>query len=293
MGIIPKALTRVFVEESIDDDFVQKKTTEQHKELGKIINVHISEIIPNPSQPRKHFDTNDLTSLAKSISQNGIVQPLSVRRISGGFELISGERRLRAAKIAGLSYVPCIIINLDEQRSAVLALIENIQREDLNFFEEADAIAKLINTYNMTQEDVAIRLGFAQSTVANKLRLLKLSPDEKNIILNSNLTERHARALLKIDNSEQRMEILNKVAKNGWTVKETEQYILKNEKNESEKTSYSKRSVMLKNVKLFFNTVNKAVNVMKLAGVDARTKRIDHEDCIEYIITIPNEKAEK
>lgn len=296
MGILPKVITKAFWEEEIGDEDVsaqQNKIPITHKELGKIINVRISEIVPNPSQPRKHFDTAELTSLAKSISQDGIIQPLSVRRIQGGFELISGERRLRAAKIAGLNSVPCIIINLDEQRSAVLALIENIQRSDLNFFEEAEAITKLISTYNMTQEEVAVRLGFAQSTVANKLRLLKLTEEEKQIIVKNNLSERHARAVLKLENSEQRKILLMKIAEGGWTVSATEKYIRNLENENAKKTSYEKRSVMLKDVRLFFNTVNKAVNVMKMAGVNANTKRINHEDYIEYIIKIPSSDINK
>lgn len=296
MGILPKVITKAFWEEEIGDEDVsaqQNKIPITHKELGKIINVRISEIVPNPSQPRKHFDTAELTSLAKSISQDGIIQPLSVRRIQGGFELISGERRLRAAKIAGLNSVPCIIINLDEQRSAVLALIENIQRSDLNFFEEAEAITKLISTYNMTQEEVAVRLGFAQSTVANKLRLLKLTEEEKQIIEKNNLSERHARAVLKLENSEQRKILLMKIAEGGWTVSATEKYIRNLENENAKKTSYEKRSVMLKDVRLFFNTVNKAVNVMKMAGVNANTKRINHEDYIEYIIKIPSSDINK
>ena len=291
MGILPKVITKAFWEEELCGDSMpaeQNKLQSSHRELGKIINVHISEIVPNPSQPRKHFDTAELTSLAKSISQDGIIQPLSVRRIQGGFELISGERRLRAAKIAGLNSVPCIIINLDEQRSAVLALIENIQRSDLNFFEEAEAITKLINTYNMTQEEVAVRLGYAQSTVANKLRLLKLTEEERKIIVEGNLSERHARTVLKLDDCEQRKILLMKIIEGGWTVSATEKYIKNLENKNAKKSSYEKRSVMLKDVRLFFNTVNKAVNVMKLAGVKADTKRINHEDYIEYIIKIPS-----
>ena len=172
------------------------------RELGKIIDISINLVKPNPNQPRQFFDPEQLTSLAKSISQDGIIQPLTVRKVNNYFELISGERRLRAAKLAGLRSVPCIIVDISDERSAVLALIENIQRSDLNFFEEAEAISILIKEYGMTQEDAAIRLGMAQSTIANKLRLLKLTSIERKMIISNNLSERHARALLKLDDAD-------------------------------------------------------------------------------------------
>lgn len=284
MNILTKAISKAFIEQ----DFEEEKFEQRNRELGKILEIAIGDIRPNPSQPRKHFDIGELTALAKSISQDGIVQPLSVRRMAGGFELVSGERRLRAAKLAGLKKVPCIIINIDDKRSAVIALIENIQRSDLNFFEEAYAISKLIEVYDMTQEETAVRLGFAQSTVANKLRLLKLSNYEQKMIMENKLTERHARAVLKIANEQQRREVLKKAIENGWTVSMTEKYIQQLENESIKKDHYKKRAVMLKDVRLFFNTVNKAVDVMKLAGVEADTKRIDHDGYIEYIIKIPN-----
>lgn len=284
MNILTKAISKAFIEQ----DFEEEKFEQRNRELGKILEIAIGDICPNPSQPRKHFDIGELTALAKSISQDGIVQPLSVRRMAGGFELVSGERRLRAAKLAGLKKVPCIIINIDDKRSAVIALIENIQRSDLNFFEEAYAISKLIEVYDMTQEETAVRLGFAQSTVANKLRLLKLSNYEQKMIMENKLTERHARAVLKIANEQQRREVLKKAIENGWTVSMTEKYIQQLENESIKKDHYKKRAVMLKDVRLFFNTVNKAVDVMKLAGVEADTKRIDHDGYIEYIIKIPN-----
>ena len=286
MGIIPNFISKAFVEEISGEQ--SEKTIRRELCVGKIVEISTAEVMPNPAQPRKHFPTDELTSLAKSISQDGIVQPLTVRRGATGYELISGERRLRAAKLAGLSSVPCIIINADEQRSAMLALIENIQRADLNFFEEAYAIQKLIGQYRLTQEEIAVRLGLAQSTVANKLRILKLTKEEQNKICENSLTERHARALLKIPDTEKRNEVLQKVCEEKWTVETTEKYIIKLENENIKKNSYQKRAVMLKDVRLFFNTINKAVNVMKLAGVEADTKRINHEDYIEYIIKIPS-----
>ncbi|MGN0601626.1 MAG: ParB/RepB/Spo0J family partition protein [Oscillospiraceae bacterium] len=260
------------------------------RELGKIVDIPIEMVRPNPNQPRRHFDSQELASLAKSISQDGIIQPLTIRRVDRYFELISGERRLRAAKIAGLRSVPCIIVDISNQRSAVLALIENIQRSDLNFFEEAQAISLLIKEFGLTQEETAMRLGMAQSTVANKLRLLKLTAQERQIIFKNKLTERHARALLKIEDEGKRNAVLAHVIENGLTVDETEKYIQSLEKQDQVRESYQKRSPILKDIKLFFNTVDKAVKVMRLAGVDAEVKKSRHDGIIEYTVLVPEKK---
>ena len=267
-----------------------KERTSQLRELGKIVDIPIDFVKPNPNQPRRHFDSQELTSLAKSISQDGIIQPLTVRRVEKYFELISGERRLRAGKIAGLKTVPCIIVDISDKRSAILALIENIQRADLNFFEEAEAIALLIQEFNITQEETAMRLGMAQPTIANKLRLLKIPPHERAMIFNNKLTERHARALLKINDETKRREVLNYIIENNLTVDSTEKYIKSFEEKEKIEESYKKRSPILKDIKLFFNTVDKAVKVMQLAGVDAEVKKQKHDGLIEYTILITDNK---
>lgn len=260
------------------------------RELGKIIDIPIELIQPNPNQPRRHFNTQELASLAKSISQDGIIQPLTIRKIDKHFELISGERRLRAAKIAGFRTVPCIMVDISNQRSAILALIENIQRSDLNCFEEAEAISLLIKQFNFTQEETALRLGMAQSTVANKLRLLKLSSQERQIIFNNHLTERHARALLKIDDEGKRRAVLAHIIENELTVEESQKYIKSLENEEKIRESYRRRSPVLKDIKLFFNTVDKAVKVIRLAGVDAEVKKKKHDGMIEYTILVPEKK---
>ena len=270
-----------------------KERTLQLRELGKIVDIPIDFVKPNPNQPRRHFDFQELTSLAKSISQDGIIQPLTVRRVEKYFELISGERRLRAGKIAGLKTVPCIIVDISDKRSAILALIENIQRADLNFFEEAEAIAMLIQEFNITQEETAMRLGMAQPTIANKLRLLKIPPHERAMIFNNKLTERHARALLKINDETKRREVLNYIIENNLTVDSTEKYIKSFEEKEKIEESYKKRSPILKDIKLFFNTVDKAVKVMQLAGVNAEVKKQKHDGLIEYTILIPDDKTKE
>ena len=284
MGKLTGLITKAFVE-------IQEDPEEELRELGRVVDIRIADIIPNPSQPRKHFAAEELTSLAKSISENGIIQPLTVRRSDSCFELVSGERRLRAAKLAGLRSVPCIVVMADRGKSAVLALLENIQRSDLNCFEEACAINALIESGEVTREEAALKLGLAGSTVANKLRLLRLSREEQQLIIEHGLTERHARALLRIVNDSLRRETLAKAVEGGWTVDTLEKYIKKLEREEAKKSSYEKRAVMLRDVRLFFNSVNKALEVMKLAGVDATAKRVDKEDCIEYTITIKNEKS--
>ena len=216
------------------------KEKEREKEENKVLQLPVSEIVPNPHQPRTEFDYSDITSLAESICQNGILQPLSVRKVDKGYELIAGERRLRAAKLVKLKYVPCIVLNISERTSAILALVENIQRQDLSFFDEANAIEKLISYYGMTQEDAAIKLGKAQSTIANKLRILKLSDEEKELIIKFNLTERHARAMLRLANKEERMIILEKVIKYNLNVERTEQAIDEYIGKAKEKLSYKK-----------------------------------------------------
>ena len=168
----------------------------KEKVLARVIQVEVEKIEPNPYQPRRTFD--DIDSLAQSIKQNGLLQPLTVRRTDDGYQLVAGERRLRAAKMLGMEFVPCIPVTITERNSAVMALIENIQRKDLSYFDEAEAIAKLIDFYGMTQEDAAIKLGKSQPSIANKLRLLKLDEEVREKLSEYGLTERHARALLRL-----------------------------------------------------------------------------------------------
>ena len=263
------------------------KDKEKEREENKVIQIPVSEIVPNPHQPRTEFDYSDISSLAESICQNGILQPLSVRKLERGYELIAGERRLRAAKLVQLKYVPCIVLNISERTSAILALVENIQRENLSFFDEANAIEKLITYYGMTQEDAAVKLGKAQSTIANKLRILKLSDEEKEIITKFGLTERHARALLRLNNKNDRLEIIGKVVKYNLNVERTEQAIDEFIGKSKEKENFQKRSVVFKNVKLFVNTINKAVETRKAAGIPANSQKIQNDDYIEYRVKIP------
>lgn len=260
----------------------------KEKILHKVIQLSAEDILPNPHQPRRSFDDSELALLSESIRQNGILQPLTVRKIHDGYELISGERRLRAAKLAGMESVPAIVIDVTERNSAVLALVENIQRQDLSCFDEAYAIEKLIDFYGMTQEDAAIKLGKAQSTIANKLRLLKLSPRIMELVRDNGLTERHARALLRLHNDEQRELAIQKIVRGGFNVERTESMIEQLLGEEKERSSLKKRSVIFGgDVRLFLNTINRAVETMQAAGIDAIAEKKKNEEYIEYTIIIP------
>ncbi len=259
----------------------------KEKRIGEILEVEISRIVPNRSQPRKNFDREELVSLAKSIAQDGILQPLTVIKSGEGYELVAGERRLRAAKMAGYSSVPCIVVNLNMQQSAVMSIVENMQRQELSFFEQAQAIERLTGEWGMTQEAVARRLGISQSSVANKLRLLRLSDECRAEIIRQRLTERHARALLKLEGDEERLFMLSKIAERGLNVSKTEQVIESFLSKKAREESIRRRSAVFRDIRLFMNTVNKAVEVMKLAGVEAGTRKTERDGVIEFTVTIP------
>lgn len=260
----------------------------KEKVVAKVIQVDVNKIEPNPYQPRREFD--DIDGLAQSISRNGILQPLTVRRTESGYQLIAGERRLRAAKMLGLESVPCIPMTITERNSAMLALIENIQRRDLSFFDEAEAIAKLIDFYGMTQEDAAISLGKSQPSIANKLRLLKLDKSVQEKISKYGLTERHARALLRLKCKGDQLNIVEVFKEKNMNVEAAERCVEAFLQKEKDLNSFKKRSVVFKDVRLFVNTLNKAVEMMKAAGIEADSQRIQNEDYIEYIVKIPVKK---
>ena len=254
-------------------------------ETGRVIYLHPDVLHPNPNQPRKRFSPDGLEELAASIREHGVLQPLTVRKVDGSFELVSGERRLRAARMAGHSEVPCIVIDEDGVCSSLLALVENLQRRDLDFLEEAMALDRLIHTYDLSQEEAARRIGKSQSAVANKLRLLKLSPRLLDRLRQNGLTERHARALLRLETEEQQWEVLEYVIDHHLTVAQTEAYI------EARLTPppprKKKPTFILKDVRLFLNTVTKGLSMMKDAGVNAEYGRQETEDAILLTIKIP------
>ncbi len=244
-------------------------------------------IKPSPYQPRCDFDTAELTSLAKSISQIGLLQPLTVRKADDGFELVCGERRLRAAKLAGLGRVPCLVVKLSDSETAVACLTENLQRSDLSCFEQAEGISRLIGEFGLTQQQAAFQLGLSQPAIANKLRLLKLTEPQRWRITHAGLTERHARALLRAG-EEIRDEILTAAIEGSLTADGIDRLISERQEEEKRRRSYRRRAAAVGDVRLFFNTVEKAVRVMKLAGVNAETERKQEKGYIEYVIKIPS-----
>lgn len=262
---------------------------------NKIIEVPTIKIRPNKTQPRRLFEESELRNLAQSISQNGILQPLSVRRLkTGEFELIAGERRLRASVMAGLTKVPCIEIKCSDKESAVLALLENLQRKDLGMFEEAKGINRLIRRYGLTQEQAAKQLGKKQSTIANKLRLLRLSFEEQDWICQAGLSERHARALLKIEDGELRKEALSRMISENLNSAQAEEMIARLlNQNSVPAPKSGRQTIVVKDVRIFLNTINKAVDTMRLAGIDAISKKQDSGEYIEYTIKIPKQQSQK
>lgn len=262
---------------------------------NKISEIPIIKIRPNKAQPRKVFNEDELSALSRSIAENGILQPLTVRKASQSeFELIAGERRLRAAILAGMKRVPCIIVKCSDKESAVYALLENLQRADLGIFEEARGISRLIRRYGLTQEQAADKLGKTQSTIANKLRLLKLSGEEQEWIENAGLTERHARALLRIDDEDIRREVLSKIISDNLNVSQTEALvgIYKHNNPKTEKNRGRSKAV-IKDIRIFLNSINRAIDTMRLSGIDAQSVKTDSENFIEYTIRIPKSQLNK
>ncbi|MBQ8163832.1 MAG: ParB/RepB/Spo0J family partition protein [Clostridia bacterium] len=260
----------------------------------RIVMIPPSQISANPNQPRKIFSDEAIFKLADSIRQYGIIQPLVVRRVNDSYELVSGERRLRAAKEIGLESVPCVIAQMTEEKSAQIAIIENLLREDLNMFEEALAFESLIDTYGITQEQLAKRLSNSQSYIANKLRLLRLDSETRERILENSLTERHARALLKIHDEEQRARILDKIIDEGLNVTRSEELIeraiskdVSIENQEDEQIVQSAKIMPEKSVRAFYSSIERAINSMKTSGVNVKSRRIENDDFTEITILIP------
>ncbi len=241
--------------------------------------------MPNPNQPRKFFDDYELMRLAESIKENGILQPLTARKTANGYELISGERRLRAAKISGLKKVPLIIVNADDVSSAIYSIIENMQRCGLSFFEEAEAISTLIKDFGLSQTDAAERLGIASSTLSNKLRILSLAESERKRIVSAGLTERHARAIIRLPVEKQKSALDYIIAK-ALGVKETEKYI-EDLLNPSPEPAKPVLKSSIKDLRLFSNSLDHLVQTLINSGVNARRETKEGKDFIEYKIKIP------
>jgi ParB family chromosome partitioning protein len=262
----------------------------KYKIGGQIILIPQEDIYPNPNQPRSRFDFDELEGLAQSIRQNGIIQPIAVRvNASGNYELISGERRLRASRLVGISLIPCIIMEASDEKSALFALIENMQRSDLGFFEEASAIEKLIVDFNMSRDDVCRKLGKAAPTISNKLRLLKLPDDVRLKITQEGLTERHARALLRLPTRAQLDRALSIISDKRLNVAESEKLI--DQMLSADKSSKKPTVKLFKDVRIFVNTLNHAVDTMRRAGIEADSAKSETDEYIEYIVRIPKTRS--
>ena len=259
---------------------MQCQKLKTYMETGRVVFLPAKAITPNPAQPRKVFREESLSELTESIRQHGILQPLSVRRVENGYELIAGERRLRAGIRAGLTEIPCIVMRMTEQESAMTALVENLQRQDLDFVEEARGIDLLIRQFAMSQEQVARLLGKSQSAIANKLRLLKHSPQVLEALRQAELTERHARALLKLPTEYQKMQAISTIARQNMSVARTEQYI---EGLLTQQDGDRKKA----NVGAFLSYLNQTLARIQLSGISAISERRETEDEIVLTITIP------
>lgn len=255
--------------------------------------IPLGRIRPNPQQPRRSFDEEGLAELAASIRSCGILQPLTVRRAGEGYELVAGERRLRAARIAGLREVPCLVAQVGEEDSALLALMENLQRRDLDCWEEAQAIARLISRYGLSQEEAARRLGRAKPTVANKLRLLRLPEDVRALLRENGLTERHARALLRLQDPEVQRRAAGDMVRRGMNVAQAEAYVEKLLQSAQVTPPRGRSTYIIKDVRLFLNSVDRGLHLMRQAGVDAGWNRQDTDREILLTIRIPKRASGK
>lgn len=253
--------------------------------------IPINTVRPNPQQPRRVFDEGDLRELADSIRAYGILQPLTVRDRGSFYELVAGERRLRAARIAGLREVPCLVAAVGEEDAALLALIENLQRRDLDYMEEAAAIARLIRRYGLSQQQAAEKLGKSQPAVANKLRLLRLSGAVADCLRQYSLTERHARALLRLSDPERQLAAARHIGQRSLNVAQAEAYIDTLVARGQTVPPKQRSAYIIKDVRLFLNSVERGVRLMQSAGVGAEVGRRDTDEEILLTIHIPKRKA--
>ncbi len=265
-----------------------RRTQEQEK--MKVVSLPLYLIAPNPNQPRRYFEPEAMEELKKSILEYGLIQPITVRRRGGEYELIAGERRFRASQMAGLEEIPAIVIEADSDKSAILALLENLQREDLSFFEVAESYKSLIHKQGMTQNELALKVGKSQSSVANKMRLLRLPPLVKKLIRDYDLSERHARALLLLGSEEKQLEAVKIICRDNLSVTQAEE-LIRSMNMVKAKPIDELRVTTAKDVRVFKNTVKRAVNMMKKSGIDTQMEENSFDWGTEYIIKVKSNKA--
>lgn len=257
---------------------------------SEIKHIPIDFIRPNPYQPRKNFDKKSLEELSQSIKMFGLIQPISVRKLqNNSYELIAGERRLRASELAKFKKIPAIIVKYRDNESAMIALIENLQREDLNFIEEAEGYNNLIIDHGFTQQELAEKIGKSQSTIANKLRVLKLPVDIKKDLVENNLTERHGRALLKLPDYDLKRKVLDRIIQEDLNVSKSEELVkdILDELTKEDSTEKKRNIKGLISTKIYLNTIKKAFNVIKDSGIGAKYAEKDKGEYLEVVIQIP------
>ncbi|MFW6295179.1 MAG: nucleoid occlusion protein [Halanaerobium sp.] len=249
----------------------------------QIVEIEIDKIKTNPFQPRKEFNQAEIEELAQSIKNFGLIQAITVREIEAGYELIAGERRLRAARVLNKDVIPAVIKNFNDQQMAEIALIENLQRKDLNFLEEAQAYQRLLDEFNLTQKELAARVSKSQSTIANKLRLLNLPDQIREKLLAADLSERHGRALLQLDSAAEQMEVIDEITKKELNVRESEK-LIKKQKQPTEKKKKIKH--ISEDLRLFANSLEKRISEIEDSGINVDFERSDEQDSIEYYIKL-------
>ncbi len=265
-----------------------------HGAFRQVCWLPLSSIVPNPDQPRKEFSEASLAELANSIRQFGLLQPITVRDAAGGqYEIIMGERRFRACQMLGQTHIDAIVLPATGRESAMMALVENLQREDLHFFEEAEAFASLIDNYQMTQDELSRRMGKSACTIANKLRLLRLDPALRAMIFEENLSERHARALLRLPDGPGRMRIARQAASNNLTVRETEAMVERAMSRLPVPPPPSRRLISLvRDHRLYMNAIKGIVVQMQETGIPAEYSVMEYGDTIELRIVLPKRRRQ-
>lgn len=262
----------------------------ERKKPGNVYLLPLEEIRPSPFQARRAFDEGELEQLAQSIRENGLLQPIAVRRAAGGgYELVAGERRLRACRMAQMERVPALLCEYADERSAALGLLENLQRRDLNAFEQAQGLKDVMALWGCTQAEAAQRLGLAQPTLANKLRLLQLSEPQRQFVLEHDLTERHARAVLRLP-EQRRTEALQTMARRGMNVRAADAYV---DKLLRAAPCSPRRLPMVRDVRIFVNTIDHAIRLLTDHGVPAEAHRAERDGYIEYTVRIPTGAGER
>ena len=275
-------------------DLVQTATEQKQGEA--IMELSIAETQPNPFQPRLYFDPAQLEELSNSIREYGVLQPVIVRLVDGKYQLVSGERRFRASMLAGKESIPALIRQLSDREVAEMALIENLQREDLNYFEEAEGYARVIQEFQITQEEVAKKMGKSQPTIANKLRLLQISQRVRKEISVDVITERHVRSLLKLKNEEQQLDVLNRIYKNNLNVRQTDDLIENVLIAEEENIREQKKKKMMKaikDMKIFVNTIKGTVKTIQDAGMPAEISESENDEYLEVVIRLPKKDLQQ